>query len=1128
MSDPTLNTVQTVLLQIADAISPIERELAPGQAHVAFAELGISITPAQETGIAGPLASAVGDAHDMLQLSGELIAAVEASNDSVMIAKSAGLIQKIVGLIQSIDALVSAVHGMGLAVPAATIDAIPERLFNLLLVRALANARGVNELLEFLGILEQQNFNTGSVDPANPPYTISTFHFGRVGDWFTSPGNVLRTLYKWDDPAFTGVELLQRMGDLLAAIGGPVHFDGSAVPPKLDLVLLAVTPKTDISPKGLMAALRSDFNTGVMSFGADDWKVEVDLGFTLPFTSSLIIQPTGLTFNPPSPAGTYSGDATVKFIADRTGAATPYTLLGQPGGSRLEVRKFEVDLGAGFKWDGSKASGSFSIGGAVGGGKLAISFSEADGFIGKLLSGVHLESDFDFGMGYSTDHGLYFTGASTLEIQLPLHLDLGPVEISAITFAVGIQGQKFPTSVSADIKASLGPLQVVVEQIGVEIDFALKDDRKGNAGPVDISIGFKPPKGAGLSIDAGVVKGGGYLFFDPDKGEYAGVAELSIAEIVSVKAIGLITTKMPDGTPGFSLLLIITTDFPPIQLSFGFTLNAVGGLLGLNRTVVMDTLRDGVRTNAISSIMFPTDVVANAPRIISDLKAIFPPKEGTFLIGPMAKFGWGTPSLITLSFGLILEIPPGNIAILGILKVALPEEEAALIQLQVNFVGILDFEKQLLSFDASLFDSHILFLTLEGDMALRLKWGDNPVFVLSVGGFHPAFQPPPLGLQSMKRITVSILDLDWARIRIENYFAVTSNTVQFGAHAYLFFGVDGCNINGQVGYDVLFQFSPFYFNAMISGSLSLEVAGFDLLSIDLRFSLEGTSPWRAKGTGSISILFFSVDVNFDVTWGDPVNTSLPPVHVMPVFLAEVNKQENWKALPPPSTNLLVTLRKLDPTLLVLHPFGALTVSQRALPLNLTLDKLGTQKPDDVNRIDVTKAVSGSDTLPITPVNEQFAAAQYQQMSDAEKLSRPSYQLMKSGVTIGAAGGPQSSKMTRRQIAYEITIIDKEPVRPLLLLKAISGLFHNFLSGSAVARSSLSYQTKTQFQPNADKVAMAPEGYTVASVQNNKAFDAGSTFSSEAMAVDYMKAHTSTNPSLTGTLHVLPNHEVTQP
>src|SRR5204863_7626182 len=122
---------------------------------------------------------------------------------------------------------------------------------------------------------------------------------------------------------------------------------------------------------------------------------------------------------------------------------------------------------------------------------------------------------------------------------------------------------------------------------------------------------------------------------------------------------------------------------------------------------------------------------------------------------------------------------------------------------------------------------------------------------------------------------------------------------------------DGANINGEVGFDVLFQFSPFYFNAMISGSLSIEVFGLDLLSIHLRFSLEGPTPWRAKGTGSISILFFSIDVDFDVTWGDSKDTSLPPVHVMPIFVDEVSKQANWKALPPPQSNLLVSLRKLD-------------------------------------------------------------------------------------------------------------------------------------------------------------------------------------------------------------------------
>jgi hypothetical protein len=1126
MSDAT-GTVQNILLQVADAFEPLTRELAPDRARGTFAQLGISLTAAQSAALAAPLAATAGNAHDMMQLSAELLAAVAADDTGSILSKSIGLIQKIVGLIQGINGVVTAVNALG-GIPPATANAIPERLFNLLLVEALDAAKGVNELFEVLGILERNDFNAGSVDPDNPPFTVSTFHFGRLGDWFQSPATVLRTLYQWDDPAFTGVALLERLSNLLAALGAPAFFDGTAVPPKLDLLLVELTPKTDISPKGLLAAIRSEISTGALKFGADDWRVELQLDFALPFTSSLLIQPTGLTFNPPATSGTFAGNTTIKFIADRTGAADGYILLGQPGGSRLAVHKFEIDLGAGFTWDGTHAHGTFSVGGAVGGGKLSISFTDTDGFIGKILSGVKIDSDFEFGLGYSTDHGLYFTGSSTLAIQLPLHLNLGPVEISALTFSVGIQGQKFPTFIAADIKAALGPLDVVVEQIGLEVDFSLKDDRSGNAGPMDISLGFKPPRGAGLSVDTGIVKGGGYLFFDPDKEEYGGVAELSIAEIVTVKAIGLITTKMPDGTKGFSLLIIISAEFTPIQLGFGFTLNGVGGLLGLNRSVRLDVLRDGVRTGAINSIMFPTDIVANAPRIISDLKAIFPPQEGVFLIGPMAKLGWGTPTLVTLSLGIIVEIPPGNIAILGVLKVALPDEDAAIIQIQVNFVGILDFDQQLLSFDAGLFDSHILFLTLEGDMAVRLKWGDNAGFLLSVGGFHPAFQPPPLNLGAMKRIKVTILDYPVEQIWVKAYFAVTSNTVQFGAQLHLLYGTDDFNVHGDLSLDVLFQFSPFYFNALITGSLGIEVFGAGLMSIDLRLSLEGPTPWRAKGSGSISILFFSIDVDFDVTWGESRDTSLPPIDVMPIFVAEINKQENWKALPPPSTSLLVSLRQIDPALLVLHPFGALTVTQRALPLNLTLDKFGNQKPDDLNKVDITAAATGTNTYPLTEVDELFAPAQFQQMSDAEKLSRPSYQQLKGGVTIGAAGGPQSSKMTRKKIDYQVTIIDKEPVRPGIRLAAISGLFHNFLAGSAVTRSELSFHAKSQLAPYPDKVAVAAEGYTVASTQDNRATGANATFSSEAMAVDFMRTQVLANPSLAGSMHVLPSYEVNHP
>jgi hypothetical protein len=95
----------------------------------------------------------------------------------------------------------------------------------------------------------------------------------------------------------------------------------------------------------------------------------------------------------------------------------------------------------------------------------------------------------------------------------------------------------------------------------------------------------------------------------------------------------------------------------------------VGGLLGLNRTVELDALQVGVRDGTLNSILFPTDVVANAPRIISDLKRVFPPHDDRFLIGPMGKLGWGTPTLVSVEMGLLLEIPRPAFAIIGVMRV---------------------------------------------------------------------------------------------------------------------------------------------------------------------------------------------------------------------------------------------------------------------------------------------------------------------------------------------------------------------------------------------------------------------------------------------------------------------------
>ena len=145
--------------------------------------------------------------------------------------------------------------------------------------------------------------------------------------------------------------------------------------------------------------------------------------------------------------------------------------------------------------------------------------------------------------------------------------------------------------------------------------------------------------------------------------------------------------------------------------------------------------------------------------------------------------------------------------------------------LQVNFAGALEFSKQRLYFFASLFDSHVLFITIEGEMGLLVAWGDNANFVVSVGGFHPQFNPPPLPFPTPKRIAVDIINESFARIRCDGYFAVTTNTAQFGTHAEFFFGFEALSVSGHSGFDALIQFSPFQFIVSISTAFSVKVFG---------------------------------------------------------------------------------------------------------------------------------------------------------------------------------------------------------------------------------------------------------------------------------------------------------------
>ena len=532
---------------------------------------------------------------------------------------------------------------------------------------------------------------------------------------------------------------------------------------------------------------------------------------------------------------------------------------------------------------------------------------------------------------------------------------------------------------------------------------------------------------SGLSVDAGVVRGGGFLRLDPDKGEYSGALELALFDVISIQAIGLITTRMPDGSRGFSLLIILTAEFGTgIQLGLGFTLLAVGGLLGLNRAMRLDVLAAGIRTGALNSVLFPKDVVANAPRIISDLRAIFPAQQGTFLIGPMVKLGWGTPTLVSLSLGVLIEIP-GNVAIVGVLRVALPAEDAPLLVLQVSFLGAIEFDRNRVWFFASLFDSHVLFVPIDGEMGLLAAFGDDSNFVVSVGGFHPAFEAPPLPFPTPNSRRAEPARHGGRQARGDGLLRGHDEhgAVRRACLALLWIQLRA-SFEGELGFDALFRFSPFSFVIAVSASIGFKVFGVGLFSIHLDFTLEGPTPYRAHGKGGVDLwlVSFSAELQHHVgrrRAGDAAAArSDAAADARARESGELDHDDSRSQQAAGVAQAARSAHRRRAAASDRHAAGGATRSSAR-----SRARQGGQYRAH-GRPSLRAQVRGGGLVRQRDAEEKFAPAQFRNLEDADKLSQPAFQPEHAGLELVAPVRTRTpSRAVQRTVRYEEIIIDSQ-------------------------------------------------------------------------------------------------------
>jgi hypothetical protein len=598
-----------------------------------------------------------------------------------------------------------------------------------------------------------------------------------------------------------------------------------------------------------------------------------------------------------------------------------------------------------------------------------------------------------------------------VQAAIPVNLSLPGIDINALDLALSATAGTVQFDFGMSFTGSLPGIPLTLSVEGLGAGFPISTGQ----GPLGLDpSGVQPlfPTGLGLDLDLPVISGGGFLD-NTGPGGYGGILNVELLDI-SIDAFGLLQLPVNGLSLSFVAIISLQFPFPGIELQFGFSLNGVGGIVAVNRRLDTPSLEAAVVNGSARQLLFPVDPAAHGPAIIATLGQVFPPADGHVVVGPMLQVDWGG-RIVSGVLAVVVDLPdPVQFVLIGRIIVALPDPDVPLVLLQATFVGAFEISPVAsVALLASLDGSKIAGMPLNGDIFFLLQAGDDPEFVFTAGGFNPKYSPPAAVPAKLQRLQLDITPPGFPGLRADAYFAVTANSVQFGARLELSDEVAGCGIDGWFSFDALFKWDPvFSFSIHASAGVAVQVFGDTLCGINIDLLLEGPSPWHVHGTGSISLFLFSVSLDFDAHWGSAPPALPVPSDLGSVLAAALAKPSAWKGAAPAGENPLVTLssgaKKLVSRGQSVHPLGGVTVRQRAVPFDIAVSRF-QQQPIQPQTWSIAAAALAPD-VPAALGNltqDRFAPGQFETLTEDQQLSRPAFELMDSGVAMTPVGGVHS-------------------------------------------------------------------------------------------------------------------------
>jgi hypothetical protein len=254
----------------------------------------------------------------------------------------------------------------------------------------------------------------------------------------------------------------------------------------------------------------------------------------------------------------------------------------------------------------------------------------------------------------------------------------------------------------------------------------------------------------------------------------------------------------------------------------------------------------------------------------------------------------------------------------------------------------------------------------------------------------------------------------------------------------------------------------------------------------------------------------------------------------PLLEAAIQDVRNWTSALSAGAFQAVTLNAPSSPSVpeLIEPGGAATLRQKVVPLNRKITRFGAATPVGPDRytVDVNSVtMNGTTADDVSTITDYFAAAQFEAMSDTDKLSRASFEHMDAGISL-AGDAVTSGVAVGTELEYETKIIDVPWAPPRLVKRYKLLQVHQFalLQQSATdQRGTFRATGLAKFAPpvaKPSKVELDEELYVIAGTADLAVMSGLVRGVGKGAALAALASHLKVHPEDRGRLQVLPEDE----